>query len=140
MDCTQAQARLHDATRPGTAASHDAELAEHLRDCSACQALVGEPAQLQAAWRAIPLPAEAERGRAAFLDRLPMLARERGSERTAAWPRWVVAAVLFLAVGSATWLLWPSQPALRERSRRDPGGMEHPPDPGPDAGRARTHL
>jgi hypothetical protein len=121
MNCSQAKELLYRADDPRPESCGSAELAEHLAGCGACMSVAAEIAQLEDAWRAQPLPAEADRARVAFLARLPCVARP-AAPMPRRWnvPRWVAAAVFLLGVGVAGWFLFSASevqaaPALIER-------------------------
>lgn len=94
MDCADARNWLLDAEVPAAADIMPSELAQHLAGCGACRELAAEIGRLEQAWRAMPLPAEMEPAREAFLRRLPPAPRSVRLPR-----RWMAAAVVLLAVG-----------------------------------------
>jgi hypothetical protein len=87
--------------------SWSVDVCEHLRTCPACSTFVSDLRQLETAWKEIPVPAECEEGKAAFLQQLPTL--EAAPKPTRRWrpARWVAAAALLLGVGLLSWLLVP---------------------------------
>jgi hypothetical protein len=113
MDCPQTRDWLLQADDPRPERCDQPEVAEHLAGCSACQSLAAELLQLQAAWRAIPLPESADAARQAFLDRLPpqTLPMVRPPRRVWKLPRWIAAAAVLLGVGLAVWMLAPTPEA-----------------------------
>jgi hypothetical protein len=117
MNCQRAQDWLLQADRPGRLEEAPAEVGTHVRTCADCRRLVGKLERLEQHWREEPLPAEAEKARDAFLQRLPAAATAPSvthPPRRWSLPRWLVAAGVFLAVGLGTWLLFPAQKAQAE--------------------------
>ncbi|MBL8797920.1 MAG: hypothetical protein JNM56_28740 [Planctomycetia bacterium] len=102
MDCQRAREALLTADDLRSPA---AALRDHLERCAACRLLSQQLARLEQDWRDLPTPASADASRLAFLDRLPGSLPAPVRRPAALVVRWLVAALLLLAVGSAAWLL-----------------------------------
>jgi len=104
MDCRDARERLLESDDPSDGGTLAPELADHVATCDACRQLAGELTRLEQAWRAIPVPDDSERARAAFLERLSspaalVVPRARTRRPTHAPARWLVAASVLIALG-----------------------------------------
>ena len=91
MDCVEARDLIFRADGPASG-----PLAAHLLACGTCARLAADLAQIEDAWRAIPLPVEAIRGREAFLARLSRL---EPPIRRRPLRRWLVAASILIGLG-----------------------------------------
>jgi hypothetical protein len=140
MNCRQAQDWLLESedARPESCAS--LEVAAHLEQCKACRRLAAQLVELEATWRGLPMPAAADRTKAAFLARLPEstesgaagvspvlqpgatgvspvlcgpVSRRRWLQQTAA------AAAAVLAAGTGAWLLLAGREAEAEDDLMD---------------------
>ena len=84
------------------------DLAEHVASCASCSQLARDLRQLEDDWRHLPMPAEADQSKAAFLQNLPALkastfpARRRWSPAA----RWAAAAMILIAVGPFAWMVF----------------------------------
>jgi hypothetical protein len=111
MDCRIVQTWLLEAEDPRLERC-PAEIAGHVHRCPACSRLQAQLARLEQAWRKQPLPARADRARAAFLKRLPARPTPAAPRRLRfprlTPPRWAVAALVLLTVGLSVWLFWPA--------------------------------
>src|SRR5688572_18824356 len=111
MDCERARLLLLQSDDPRPAGCPSPGLAEHVRQCVACRRLAGKLAQLEEAWRGLPLAGNPERAQRTFLKRL---ARDRSVARPKVRPwrarpvRWAAAAVLLLALGLGSLMLLPA--------------------------------
>jgi hypothetical protein len=97
MECRNARDLLLRSDGPATG-----PLADHVAGCDDCARLVGELAQLEEAWREIPLPIDSGRGRERFLAKLPRLDAPRpagASEGRRRVRRWLVATSVLVALG-----------------------------------------
>jgi hypothetical protein len=76
------------------------DLAEHVQACAECSKLVRDLRQLEDDWRHLPMPAEADQAKAAFVQRLPALRATIAPRRRRLAPamRWAMAAGILLAV------------------------------------------
>lgn len=113
MDCERARLLLLQSDDPRPAGCSSPELAAHVRQCLACRRLAGKLAQLEEAWRELPLAGNPERGQRAFLKRLardPSVARRRIRPWRATPMRWAAAAMLMLVLGLGTLMLLPVAP------------------------------
>jgi hypothetical protein len=121
MDCRQAQHRLFDCEDPCLAAC-DVEVAQHLRDCSACRELSGQLTGMELTWRSLPELPEAEAAKQAFLARQPatasdacvrqplsLLPRRSSRRRMLQWC--AASAASLLAIGTSAWLVVSDQQA-----------------------------
>jgi hypothetical protein len=112
MDCRRVQDWLLQAEDPRPEGSPSREIADHVRRCPACGRLASAVVNLERAWREQPLPASADRARAAFLKRFRPRPTDAVPRRfrfpRLTPPRWAVAALLLLTVGLSVWLLWPA--------------------------------
>lgn len=112
MTCDQIRDRLLHSDDPRPEAGAAPELAAHLAGCEACRAFAAQLKQLEAVWRALPAPAEAEVARLAFLEKLPRPATPAKPQAAKGWAtRWAVAALLLLGVGALVWTLTPTPEA-----------------------------
>ncbi len=129
MTCDEIQDRLLTADDVANIATHDAEVAAHLRACPACATIVTQLGRLDAATRAITVPSAAmvEDAKGAFLQsignkdvtgnsdepiRLPTASarlRRAGAQQVSnVWrimPRFAAAAAVVLLIGSGIWVL-----------------------------------
>lgn len=114
MDCSHVRTWFLDAEdlRPENAPS--VELREHMSYCTDCAAFVSQLTRLEQAWRDLEVPAEADVTRRAFLDHLPQptVMPRQPRQRPPARQRWLVAALLFVSIGLATWHLVPAPQAV----------------------------
>ena len=101
MDCRAAQERLLSEETPTRDRLPVGELADHVDRCGACRQFLSELAQLEQSWRAIPLPAGAEKGPEKFLEQF----RHAPASQSVPLPRrrqiptrWLVAASILIAV------------------------------------------
>ena len=106
MDCEHTQSWLlqADTLHPECWPS---DLAEHVKQCSACGPLACEMRQLEDDWRHMPIPAGAEIAQKAFLEKLPAFkaALTPVRRRWAPTARWAAVAVFLIGVGSVTWVM-----------------------------------
>jgi len=87
-----------------------AEALAHLETCPACRQVQAGIVRIEENWRARPLPARSQQAKHAFLERLATPARpEAKRTRRFAVPSWVMAAAVFLVVGSGILFFWPTQ-------------------------------
>ena len=93
MDCRDARELLLRSDGPTTG-----PLADHVAGCDDCVRFAGELAQLEDAWRAIPMPVDSGRGRERFLAKLPRLEAPRTSKGRRL-RRWLVAASILVGLG-----------------------------------------
>jgi hypothetical protein len=110
MNCREVQDWLLECDDPRPESCGWPAAAAHLQTCEACRLLATQLAQLEEAWRSLPLPVEAERAKAAFLERLCQPAGLRPRPAPAVSRRrvlqWCVASTAsLLAVGAGGWLL-----------------------------------
>ena len=114
MNCVPCRDWLLEADEPATLEAAPAVIAAHIHGCDACQELMCDLVQLDEAWRGLPLPAEAETSREAFIENLNRPATpHRPAVRPGRWSsarRWAGAAALFMIVGAGLLFFWPSQP------------------------------
>jgi hypothetical protein len=112
MNCEQARDWLLHSEDPRPEACPSAEVAGHLAGCDACRSFAARLTAVEQAWRDQPAPAEAERARVAFLNRLPTPVRSAKPQAAAGGLlRWATAALLMLAVGAVVWTLAPTPTA-----------------------------
>ena len=114
MDCLQIRNWMLDAEYPQ--AGQPAEVAGHLQGCAACRRVADQLARLEAAWRALPPPAEAERSKHAFLAHLasnPPVQRvpPRVFNRRRVLQWCTASAAGLLAMGGGGWLFFSARPA-----------------------------
>jgi hypothetical protein len=106
MNCEQVQDLLCHSESVGKLPASGA-LADHVAGCSECRQFVEKLAQLDQAWREMPLPPEADKARHAFVQRLPQPASPGSDARHAGRSlpsRWAVAASILLLLGMSAWL------------------------------------
>lgn len=117
MDCQEVQEWLLQSEGPRTETAVSVEVARHLQECACCQEMAEKLTRLESAWRALPVPAAADRARQAFLERMPVRPAVRSFQpalpnRLHLMKRCAVAALVFLTVGVGTWLFL-SHPELQ---------------------------
>src|SRR5262245_25487030 len=106
MICEQAQDLLCQSENAGNLPASGA-LADHIAGCSGCRQFIQKLAQLEQAWREIPLPPDADVARHAFVQRLPQppsLGGEAPQSGRSLPSRWAVAASILLLLGLSAWL------------------------------------
>lgn len=112
MNCEQTRDWLLHSDDPRPNACTSAEVAGHLAACDACRSFAAQLTAMEQAWRAQPAPAEAERARLAFLNRMPTPVSAAKPQAAAGGVlRWVTAALLFFVVGAVVWTLAPTPTA-----------------------------
>src|SRR5260221_2590803 len=99
MNCSNTTNWLLQAELPGELAQAPAEVAEHLRQCDACQRLVQQIGRLEREYKEQPLPARSQVAREEFLRRQAAEPSERAGRRRFAAPRWPGAASVLLDAG-----------------------------------------
>ena len=117
MNCSTAKDWLLQAELPGELARAPAEVAEHLRQCEACQRLVHQIGRLERTLKEQPLPATAVMARNEFLrrhDGEPARPSKSPVRRRFAVPRWLVAASVLLAASLTIWFMSGPQQAHAE--------------------------
>jgi hypothetical protein len=82
--------------------------AAHLGQCAECAALAAKIARLELTVKAMPTPAEALNGRAAFIDAHTVHARATSTRRRVL--AWSIATAAALLIGISTLMLMPSAP------------------------------
>lgn len=112
MDCNEWETWLLDSDDRH---APPAEVAEHLRNCAKCRQSLQELDALESGWRLLPLAADAERSKIAFLARLsdPSTASParwpKGAGRRRALARVAMAAAVFVAIACGSWILLPDR-------------------------------
>jgi len=102
MDCNEAQQRLLEADDRSVELTSP-PLAEHLSVCAECRRLAADLDQLEAAWRAVPLPASCDAARQAFLAHLTPAPAPRVARRV--WLRRVaIGTAAAVVAGAGSWL------------------------------------
>jgi hypothetical protein len=106
MDCTNVESWLLESEDRRRVPSN---VAEHVDECATCRRMVEYLDVLEAAWRQSPPVGDAERSKQEFLARLARDEPKRvrihpRAASTKAWPRWALAASIFLAIGLGVWL------------------------------------
>src|SRR4051812_34547207 len=94
----------------GSAEELSPEQHDHVQTCAGCRELAGRIVHLDAAWRALPLPAACAAAKTAFLRGLPPRPAESARPRKRFPLPWILAASLLLAVGLAGLLRLPGPP------------------------------
>lgn len=104
MICQDAQKTLLEAESLH-APDWPSDLREHVEACAECQGLADKLVRLQDAWKGMPIPPQCDSSQAAFLLRIPALARRR---RFLGISRWAMAAALMIGAGILFWLAAPN--------------------------------
>jgi hypothetical protein len=106
MICAQAKDWLLQAALPEELASAPPEVAEHLRQCGACQRLIQQLHRIERAWDEQPMPSSARLVREQFLARQAAEpARAAARSRGLVVARWAVVASVFLCVGLTVFMM-----------------------------------
>lgn len=114
MNCQQVREWLLEAENP--LAGQPADVAAHSANCAACREAAAELARLDSLWRSLPLPAEAERSKQAFLAGLACAPAARQApprrfsrRRILQWC--ATSAAGLLVAGGGGWLVFSAQQA-----------------------------
>jgi hypothetical protein len=119
MNCRDVQEWLLEAEDPRPQWCSLPAAADHLEACDACQRFANRLAQLEQTWQSLPAPPQADRAKAAFLQRLAEPAVPAAPTIQRATPvsrrhvlRWCAAsAASLLATGAGGWLFLSQQEA-----------------------------
>jgi hypothetical protein len=124
MNCPQVQDWLLSAEDPRPQWCGSAEIAAHLHDCSACRQFAQQLVGLEETWRSMPDPPQAERAKAAFLERLgaPAVPSQPSIQAVSRRHvlRWCAASAAGLAAAAAgSWLFLSQREAYAEEELLD---------------------
>jgi hypothetical protein len=116
MTCDAVRDWLANADDPENGKTFPVEVVDHCRQCAACEAFRSRLNNLERRWRELPLPANAESSKAAFLLRLvnppsPTPERKPGIRRRRMLWGGAIAAVLFLVGGVGILFFGPAKQA-----------------------------